>query len=77
VLNENAIDDNKLVGWIRLEGYKYIGINEAVCGGDPTIVGTRIKPENIYNYGSVKDIMEDFGLSEDEVLEAMKFLESK
>lgn len=70
-------DEFTMAVWIRLEGFKYIGINEAVCGGDPTIVNTRIKPENIHNYGSVKDTMEDFGLSEDEVLEAMKFLESK
>jgi uncharacterized protein (DUF433 family) len=63
--------------WQCLDGYNHIGVNHKVCGGEPTIIGTRIKPENIYNYGTVKEIMEDFDLTEDEVREAILYVESK
>ncbi|GAB6989462.1 DUF433 domain-containing protein [Paenibacillus pini] len=62
--------------WKLVDGYNHIGINIDVCGGEPTIVGTRIRPENICRYGTIKEIMEDFELTSDEVVEAIKFVES-
>lgn len=56
-----------------IAGYKYIVTKEGVCGGEPIIIGTRIKPENIANYGTVEEIIEDFDLDREKVEEALKF----
>lgn len=60
-----------------LEGYRFIGRVEGVCGGEPVIVGTRIKPENIVNYGTLKETVEDFELTKEQVEECYKFMRYK
>lgn len=54
--------------------YKYIGVTEGVCGGRPIILGTRLEPAKIVNYGTVKESMEDFDLTEEQVKECFKFI---
>lgn len=45
---------------ILKEGYKHIGIVEGVYGGCPILLGTRIEPEFIVNYGTIEEIIEDY-----------------
>lgn len=58
-----------------LNGYKFIGIKKGVCGGEPTILGTRLKPEQIVAYGSIQESMEDFQLTKEQVLECYRYME--
>lgn len=62
---------------ILLENYRYIGVTEGVCGGRPIIVGTRIEPSHIANYGTINDITRDFDLTREQVKEAFSFMLKK
>lgn len=59
------------------DGFKHIGTKEGVCGGEPIIIGTRLKPEQIVNYGSKEEAMEDFDLTKEQVDECYLFLSIK
>lgn len=63
--------------WIRIDGYEHLGRNKYVCSGDVTIVGTRIRPNDILNYGSIEETMLDFSLTKEEVLESLEYVKSK
>lgn len=58
--------------WNLVPGYKNIGTKEDVCGGDPTIVGTRLEPIFIASYGL--DTIEDFGITKEQYEEAVKWI---
>lgn len=59
------------------EGYKFIGTKDGVCGGEPIILGTRLKPEQVVNYGKVLGAMNDFDLTLDQVEECYRFVYAK
>jgi len=59
------------------EGFNYIGTKEGVCGGEPIIMGTRLKPEQIVAYGTKEDAMEDFDLTNEQVDECYRFVKNK
>jgi len=59
-------------GWNLVPGYKNIGTKEDVCGGDPTIIGTRLEPIFIASYGL--DAIEDFGITKEQYEEAVKWI---
>jgi len=59
-------------GWNLVPGYKNIGTKEDVCGGDPTIIGTRLEPIFIASYGL--DTIEDFGITKEQYVEAVKWI---
>lgn len=50
-----------------IEGFKYICIQEGVCGSEPTIIGTRLEPKQIVVYGTKEEAMEDFDLTKEQV----------
>lgn len=55
-------------------GYEYIVHNKKVCGGRPTIIGTRIEPWHIAEYGSMEAILADWNyLTEHQVNEALQY----
>ena len=58
-------------GWNLVPGYKNIGTKEDVCGGDPTIIGTRLEPIFIASYGP--GAIEDFGITQEQYEEAVRF----
>jgi uncharacterized protein (DUF433 family) len=53
----------------KMNGYHYIGTTEGVCGGEPIILGTRLKPEQIVAYGTIEEAVEDFELAKEQVQE--------
>lgn len=53
--------------------YKYIGITEGVCGNRPVVLGTRLEPKFIVEFGSAADTMEKFSLSVEQVEECYWF----
>lgn len=57
----------------NLEKYDFIVSKENVCGGRPTIKGTRIEPWHIANYGTVDEIAKDFSLTQEQVKKAIIF----
>jgi len=59
-------------GWNLVPGYKNIGTKEDVCGGNPTIIGTRLEPIFIASYGL--DAIEDFGITKEQYEEAVKWI---
>lgn len=60
-----------------VDGFRFIGTKENVCGGDPIIVGTRLQPKQIVAYGSKLDAMEDFDLTKEQVEECYMFIEKQ
>jgi len=56
---------------------EYIEVNPDVCNGKPVIKGTRITVKLILdllaNGWSIKDIMEEYDLSEEQVKAAIKY----
>ena len=60
---------------MNINGYKHIGITDGVCDGRPILLGTRLEPINIVNYGTIEESMEDFDLTEEQVKECFKFID--
>lgn len=61
-----------------IDGYKHIAYQEGVCRGRPTIVGTRLEPKHILNYGTIEQISEDWAcLTKEQIEEAIKFENNK
>jgi uncharacterized protein (DUF433 family) len=57
------------------EGFKHIGVSIDVCGSRPIVIGTRLEPHFIVNYGSVEDVLEDYDyLTLEQVEECYWFL---
>ena len=56
---------------------EYIEVNPEVCNGKPVIKGTRITVQLILellaNGWSIKDITEEYNLTEEQVKEAIKY----
>lgn len=52
---------------------QYLERKEDVCSGDVIVKGTRIRPRDIVNYGSIQEIKEDFGLTEAQILECYRY----
>lgn len=55
-------------------GYNHIGVKKGVCGGEPIILGTRLEPKRIVKYGTKNEIIEDFGLTIEQVEECYRFI---
>lgn len=53
--------------------FKYIGVSEGVCGNRPVILGTRLEPKFIVEFGSSEDIMDEFNLSMEQIQECYCF----
>lgn len=53
--------------------YKYIGAIEGICENRPVVLGTRLEPKVIVEFGSVIEAMEEFNLSVDQVHECYWF----
>ena len=47
---------------------EYIEYKAKIHGGSYVIKGTRIRPEDIVQYGTVEDIIEDFDLTLNQVM---------
>jgi uncharacterized protein (DUF433 family) len=57
-----------------IPGYKYIGIQEDVCGSRPTLIGHRIEPRHMKGL-SIQQIHEMWDyLSMEKIKEALHFL---
>lgn len=57
----------------RVGGFSFIGQTEGVCGGEP-IIGTRLQPKQIVQYGTKEEAMLDFDLSREQVEECYLFM---
>lgn len=60
---------------IKLEGFNHLAIQYGVCGNRPTLIGTRLEPFHIYNFGTDDEIKLNFGLSDDQLRECFKYVE--
>lgn len=60
-----------------IPGYKYISIQEDVCGSRPTLIGHRIEPRHMKGL-SIQQIHEMWNyLSLEQIKEALQFLEQE
>jgi uncharacterized protein (DUF433 family) len=56
-------------------GYKYIGIQEGVCGSRPTLIGHRLEPRH-FGKLTVEQIKDCWNyLTTEQIVEALRFLE--
>lgn len=53
--------------------YKYIGVTDGVCGNRPIVLGTRIEPRQVIKYGKPEEVIEDFGLTMEQIEECYWF----
>lgn len=58
----------------RFNGFQYIGTTQGVCGGEPIILGRRLLPHQIVAYGTIEEVMEDFELTREQVVECYRYL---
>lgn len=53
--------------------YEHLTNNQKINNGRTTIKGTRIEPKHIVNYGTIDEIIEDFQLTRNQVIEALHY----
>lgn len=63
-----------------MQKFNLISINKKVCGGKPVVKGTRITVEQVYSIlhsGGIKELIEDYNLSLEEIEEAQLYCLNK
>jgi uncharacterized protein (DUF433 family) len=67
--------ENKMATLIP--GYKYVGIQEGICGSRPTLIGHRIEPRDLKGL-SIQQIHEIWDyLSMEQITEGLRFAETQ
>lgn len=54
-------------------GYEYIGVTNGVCGNRPIVLGTTIEPHQVVEYGKPEKVMEDLGITLEQIEECYWF----